>query len=214
MTDPFDGLLMTNELLAPTPEFATELRVRIEGALGFIPNVPPISLHPKGRPSMTRTLPGQHVVTAYICCSGAADALDFYSSVFGAVEVGQRYVDQTDGRIGHAEFVIGDTRLMISDEYPEVGAVSPETLGGSSTMFSLYVDDVDAVFSQAVSSGARGLRVPEDQPYGTRMGSILDPWGHRWSIQTVTDGVERGFDGFDLVSAPTEPVSAPTELTP
>jgi PhnB protein len=150
---------------------------------------------------MTRTPTGHHVVTAYLCCRGASDAIRFYTDVFGAVEVGQRYVDQSDGRLGHAEFRIGDTHVMISDEYPDHGAVSPETLGGSPIMLTLYVDDVDDVFARAVGSGARSLREPEDQPYGARMGAIVDPWGHRWSVQTLTDGVERPTEGFDTVSA-------------
>lgn len=161
---------------------------------------------------MTRTPPGHHVVTAYLCCTGAADAMAFYADVFGAVEVGQRYVDQSDGRIGHGEFTIGDTHLMISDEYPEYGAVSPTTLGGSSIMLSIYVDDVDAVFARAVAGGARGVRPPEDQAYGARMGAIVDPWGHRWSVQTLTDGVERPVDGFDLVPV-AEPTPEPTART-
>ena len=159
---------------------------------------------------MTRTAPGHHVVTAYLCCSGAADAIAFYIDVFGAVETSQRYIDQGDGRVGHGEFTIGDTILMISDEYPDYGAVSPTTLGGSSIMLTVYVDDVDAVFARAVASGARGVRPPEDQPYGARMGAIVDPWGHRWSVQTLTDGVERAIEGFDLVS----PVGAPTGDAP
>ena len=160
---------------------------------------------------MTRTAPGHHVVTAYLCCSGAADAIAFYIDVFGAVETSQRYIDQSDGRVGHGEFTIGDTILMISDEYPDYGAVSPTTLGGSSIMLTVYVDDVDAVFARAVASGARGVRPPEDQPYGARMGAIVDPWGHRWSVQTLTDGVERAIEGFDLVAPVMAPVAAPTE---
>jgi PhnB protein len=211
----FDGLRLRDDPLAPSRQFAESLRARLEHALSANPDVPLISLLPKGRTTMntqtantqtattqTRTPAGHHVVTAYLCCRGAADALAFYTNVFDAVEVGQRYVDQADGLIGHAEFVIGDTHLMISDEYPDYAAVSPETLGGSSVMFTLYVNDVDAVFARAVNAGARGLRQPEDQPYGARMGSLLDPWGHRWSIQTITDGIERPVDGFDLVSMP------------
>ena len=155
---------------------------------------------------MTRTPPGHHTVTAYLCCQGAADAMAFYADVFGAVEVGQRHVDQADGRLGHGEFTIGDTHLMISDEYPDYGALSPTTLGGSTIMLTVYVDDVDAVFARAVAGGARGVRPPENQPYGARMGAIVDPWGHRWSVQTLTDGLERPIDGFDLV-----PVGAVTD---
>jgi PhnB protein len=202
MTDAFDSLRLPDEPLDPSVEFATSLRVRMQRALGIstaasnsrITNVP----SNKGN-TMPRTPDGQHVVTAYLCCNGASDAIAFYTNVFGAVEVGQRYIDAADGRVGHAQFTIGDTQLMISDEYPDYGAVSPTTLGGSPIMLTIYVDDVDAVFANAVTAGARGLREPEDQPYGARMGAILDPWGHRWSVQTITDGVERAIDGFDLV---------------
>jgi PhnB protein len=198
MTDAFDSLKLPDGPLEPTPAFAQILRARIERALGIASL--PMTASTKGN-TMPRTPPGHHVVTAYLSCRGAGDAIAFYADVFGAVEVGQRYVDESDGKIGHAEFVIGDTHLMISDEYPDYGAISPQTLGGSPVMFTVYVDDVDAVFASAVEKGARGLREPEDQPYGARMGAILDPWGHRWSVQTITDGVERPIDGFELSPA-------------
>jgi PhnB protein len=154
---------------------------------------------------MPRTAPGHHVVTAYLCCKGAADALAFYCDVFGAVEVGTRYVDQSDGRVGHADFVIGDTKMMISDEYPDYGAVSPLTLGGTSIALTIYVDSADSVYSRAVAAGANGVREPQDQPYGDRSGTIVDPWGHRWSINEVIDRSVAPMVGFDLVeAAPTE----------
>jgi PhnB protein len=202
MTDAFDSLRLPDEPLAPAPAFAQALRRRVENALGITPVA--TKLITKGN-TMTRTAPGHNVVTAYITCRGASDAIAFYCDIFGAVEDGQRYVDESDGRLGHAEFTIGDTRLMISDEYPDYGAVSPETLGGSPVMFTVYVDDVDTVFARAVAAGARGLRDPEDQPYGARMGSLLDPWGHRWSVQTLTDGIERPIEGFEIVT-PTPPM--------
>ncbi len=197
MTDAFDTLRLPHEPLTPSSVFAEQLRTRVERALGLAA-VP--QTRTKGS-TMTRTAPGHHVVTAYLCCSGASDAIAFYVDVFGAVETGQRYIDQSDGRVGHGEFTIGDTLLMISDEYPDYGALSPTTLGGSSIMLTVYVDDVDAVFARAVAGGARGVRPPEDQPYGARMGAIVDPWGHRWSVQTLTDGIERPVEGFDLVLA-------------
>jgi PhnB protein len=201
MTDSFDSLRLPSDPLDPTTAFAQTLRGRIEHALGIIPV---LTKAPSKGTSMTRTAPGHHVVTAYITCRGAADALAFYCDIFGAVEDGQRYVDESDGRLGHAEFTIGDTRIMLSDEYPDYGAVSPEALGGSPVMFTVYVDDVDTVFARAVAAGARGLRPPEDQPYGARMGALLDPWGHRWSVQTVTDGIERPIEGFELIPAAPE----------
>ncbi len=210
MTDAFDALRLADDPLVPPSHFAELLRTRIERALGLTPAVPvPTAPLPAKGSTMTRTPPGEHVVTAYLCCTGAADAIAFYVDVFGAVETGQRYVDQSDGRLGHGEFMIGDTHLMISDEYPDYGALSPTTLGGSSVMLSVYVDDVDSVFARALASGARGVRPPEDQSYGSRMGAIVDPWGHRWSVQTLTDGIERPVDGFDLVA----PIAAPADVS-
>jgi PhnB protein len=158
---------------------------------------------------MPRTPQGHHTVSAYLSCKGAAAAISFYADVFGAVEVGQRYVDQSDGRIGHAEFQINDTRMMIADEYPEVGSVSPLTLGGSPVSFAIYVDDVDAVYQHALDLGATGQRPPEDQPYGARAAWLLDPWGHRWTVQTLLDQPATSFDGFDLIDV--THTSSPTE---
>lgn len=143
---------------------------------------------------------GFHAVNAYLCAKGAADAIAFYVDVFGALEVAERYIDQTDGRIGHAEFEIGDTRLMISDEYPEMGVLSPTSLGGSSIALNVYVDDVDDIYVRALASGATGLREPSDQFYGERSGGILDPWGHRWSLHSMIEGRDvPAIEGFDVV---------------
>lgn len=159
---------------------------------------------------MPKTPDGVHTVTAYLCAKGAADAIAFYVDIFGAQEVGDRIIDQSDGRVGHATFQIGDTRLMIADEYPEIGVLSPATIGGSAVMLNAYVDDVDDVYARAVAAGATGLREPADQFYGSRSGSILDPWGHRWSLETMIEGRELPvMEGFDLVpsegSAPDTP---------
>src|SRR5262249_3131995 len=87
-----------------------------------------------------------------------------------------------DGRIGHAEMQMGDVRLQLSDEYHEVGADSPRTLGGTAVALSITVDDCDAVWETAIAAGARGERAPEDQPHGNRMAVLPDPFGHRWSL--------------------------------
>jgi PhnB protein len=112
----------------------------------------------------------------------------FYRSVFGAVETMAPIVDER-GRVGHAEFTIGGTRVMISDEHPEIGVLSPTTLGGSATMFNVYVPDADAVVDAAVAAGATLQRAVELQPYGDRSGQILDPWGFRWSVNTHVEDV-------------------------
>ena len=156
-----------------------------------------------------KTLNGARTVTAYLTAKGAAEAITFYADILGAIEVGERYVDQSDGRVGHAEFTIGDTTLMISDEYPEIGVLSPATLGGSPIMLNTYVDDVDASYARAVAAGATGLREPADQFYGSRSAQIIDPWGHRWSLDTVIEGREApALVGFDAVAMADPPAAA------
>ena len=151
--------------------------------------------------TLPRTSPGTRVVTPYLAVRGAAAALAFYAEVFGAVEEGERYVDETDGRIGHAQFRIGDSSLYISDEYPDFQAVGPQTLGGTSVALSVYVHDVDETYGKAIAAGASGLRPPDDQFYG-RAATLLDPWGHRWTIQMVVeDRMLPDVEGFDVITA-------------
>lgn len=121
------------------------------------------------------------MVTPYLCAKDAAAALDFYIAAFGATER-YRYVDDS-GRIGHAEFDIGDSVLYLSDEWAEYRALSPVTLGGNSVSLSLTVDDAEAAFARALEAGARVERPLKDDPYG-RGGWVIDPFGHRWHIYT------------------------------
>ncbi|HJW09354.1 MAG TPA: VOC family protein, partial [Holophagaceae bacterium] len=123
---------------------------------------------------------GYHSVTPYLIVKGGAAALDFYAKAFGA-EVLFR-MDQPDGRVGHAELQIGDSRLMLADEFPEMGAASPATLGGSPVSLLIYVPDVDASFQRAVAAGAKVVRPLEDKFYGDRMASLEDPFGHQWHL--------------------------------
>jgi PhnB protein len=125
---------------------------------------------------------GHHAVTPYLCIKGAASALEFYKQAFDATEL-MRLV-QPDGRIGHSEIRIGDSVIMLSDEFPEIGARSPQTTGGSPVTIHLYVEDVDAVFNQAVAAGAKAKRPVADQFYGDRMGGVEDPFGYTWWIAT------------------------------
>lgn len=121
-------------------------------------------------------------VTPYLCAKGASDAIEFYKRAFGAEE---RYrLDDESGRIGHAEIVVHGSVLYISDEWPEMGVLSPATLSGHSTSFVVDVPDVDAAFQRAVDAGATVERPIKDEPYG-RGGWVIDPFGHRWSIQTA-----------------------------
>lgn len=129
-------------------------------------------------------------LTPYIAVNGAARAIEFYCEAFGARESGARFTEP-NGRIGHAEITFGDFPLMLSDEYPDHGAVSPQSLGGSPLLLHLYVDDVDATVGKAKSLGATVLRDAEDQPYGDRAATLLDPFGHRWMISTPLEQVDK-----------------------
>ena len=119
-------------------------------------------------------------VTTYICASPANEAIEFYAKAFGATEH-YRWVDD-QGRIGHAEVMIGDTLLMLSDEAPDYGALSPKTLGGAATSLVLEVENVDAAWKRALDAGATVARPIAEAPYG-RGGWVIDPFGFRWNIQ-------------------------------
>lgn len=130
-------------------------------------------------------------VTPYLCVDGAAAAIEFYTEVFGATErmrMGGGPGDASD-KVGHAELQIGDGLIILSDEFPEMGAVSPSTIGGSPVTISVYVEDVDDVFARALAAGASALRPVEDQFYGDRSGQFEDPFGHRWSVATHIEDV-------------------------
>lgn len=130
---------------------------------------------------------GYHSVTPYLIIKGAAAAIEFYQKAFGATELFR--MAQPDGRVGHAEIRIGDSTIMMADEFPEMGHVSPKTLGGSAVSLMIYVADVDAVFAQALAAGAAEDRPVEDKFYGDRGGSLVDPFGHVWHIATHTEDV-------------------------
>lgn len=126
-------------------------------------------------------------VTPYLCIDGASAAIDFYCKVFGATE--RMRMPAPDGKIGHAELQIGDSVIMLSDEYPEMGVRGPKSLGGTAVTISVYVDDVDDVFDRAVNAGAKALRPAKDEFYGDRSGQFEDPFGHRWSVATHIEDV-------------------------
>jgi len=129
---------------------------------------------------------GYHTVTPYLIIKGATDAIDFYKTAFGAKEL---FRMDHDGKIGHAEIKIGDSPIMLADESPEMGHKSPQTLGGSPISILLYVEDVDALFNQAVAAGRKVDRPLEDKFYGDRGGSLTDPFGHIWHIATHKEDV-------------------------
>lgn len=128
---------------------------------------------------------GYHSVTPYLIVRGGAAALDFYKKAFGAVELMR--LDGPEGKVGHAEIRIGDSTVMLADEFPEMGAISPQTLGGSGVGLMIYVEDVDAHFKQALQAGGTEIRPVKDQFYGDRSGTLKDPFGHQWTIATHTE---------------------------
>ncbi|MCZ7537057.1 MAG: VOC family protein [Acidimicrobiia bacterium] len=126
-------------------------------------------------------------VTPYLYISGASDAIDFYVKVFGATE--RSRLAGSDGKVGHAEIEIGDSVIMLADEFPDMGASSPTTVGGTPVSLHVYVEDVDATVERAVSAGATLTRPVENRFYGDRSGQLRDPWGHEWSIATHVEDV-------------------------
>jgi PhnB protein len=133
--------------------------------------------------NMTKPVPdGYHTVTPYLIVGGCERALAFYKEAFAAVEHDR--MQDTSGKVRHAEIDIGNSRVMLADEHPEVGALSPTTIGGSPVSIHLYVEDVDAVVARALAAGAQLTRPVADQFYGDRIGGITDPFGHRWFIAT------------------------------
>jgi PhnB protein len=130
---------------------------------------------------------GYHTATPYLIVNGAAQAIEFYKKAFGATEIMR--MAQPGGKVGHAEIKIGDSIIMLADESPDVGARSPQSIGGSPVSIMLYVEDVDRIFSQAVAAGAKVKRPVADQFYGDRTGGIEDPFGHLWYIATHKEDV-------------------------
>jgi PhnB protein len=137
---------------------------------------------------MVKPVPdGYGTVTPYITLSEAAKAIAFYKKAFGAVE--EHRFEGPEGKIGHAEIRIGNSKIMLADEFPEMGCKSAKTLGGSPSMLYLYVDDVDAFCAKAVEAGAKIIDPVKDQFYGDRSGGLEDPFGNRWYVATHVEDV-------------------------
>lgn len=130
---------------------------------------------------------GYHTATPYLIVRNAASAIEFYKKAFGATEL-VRMADPS-GKVRHAEIKIGDSPVMLADEFPEEGVRSPQSFGGSPVSFYIYVEDVDAVFGQAIAAGAKVARPVADQFYGDRNGGVTDPFGHVWYIATHKEDV-------------------------
>ena len=125
---------------------------------------------------------GYHTATSYLSISGAKDAIEFYKLAFGATEV--FCMDTPTGEVAHAEIRIGDSQIMLGEACEDSPMPSPDTLGGSTVAVHLYVEDVDAMFEQAIDAGALDIKSVEDQFYGDRMGTLKDPFGHIWFVST------------------------------
>ncbi|RPI29213.1 MAG: VOC family protein [Acidobacteria bacterium] len=131
----------------------------------------------------TRPVPeGLNTVTPYLTVRNCAQALEFYKKAFGAKELGR--MPFPDGRIAHSDIQIGNSRLFLCDEFPEMGNKSPETLGGTPINLLVYVDNVDSAFKIATQAGAAPVEQPKDMFWGDRWATVRDPYGHTWNIAT------------------------------
>lgn len=129
---------------------------------------------------------GYHSVTPYLTVDDAGKAIDFYTRAFGAREILRMPMGD---KTAHAEIKIGDSHVMLSDEWPDMGYLGPKSRGGATSSLMVYVPDVDAAFRQALDAGATEERAVADQFWGDRMGTLVDPFGHRWSLATHKEEV-------------------------
>lgn len=130
---------------------------------------------------------GYHTVTPYLIIDGAAEAIDFYTRVLGATETLR--MGGPDGRVGHAEITFDESKIMLADENPEMGFTGPKSIGGTPVSIHVYVEDVDAIYGQAIDAGAEEIRPVKDQFYGDRTGTFKDPFGHVWTVSTHIEDV-------------------------
>lgn len=130
---------------------------------------------------------GYRGATPYLCVKDAAKALEFYKKAFGAKELMR--MGEPGGKIGHAEIKIGEAIIMLADEFPDYGYLSPQSIGGTPVSMMIYVEDVDGFVNKAVAAGATVMRPVEDQFYGDRSAQLEDPFGHRWHFATHIEDV-------------------------
>jgi PhnB protein len=130
---------------------------------------------------------GFHAVTPYLIVRDAARAIEFYQRAFGAKE--RVRMPMPDGKVGHAELMIGNSIIMLGDEFPQMGNKSPETLNGTPVGFALYVKNVDEAFARAVQAGATVKEPVDNKFWGDRAGSVIDPFGHKWTLLTHIEDV-------------------------
>ena len=129
---------------------------------------------------------GYHSVTPYLVIDGAAEAIRFYSEAFGATEVLRMPMGD---KVAHAEIKIGDSHVMLSDEWPDMDLLGPAKRGGATASLMIYLTEVDVAFQRALDAGASQERPVEDQFWGDRMGTLVDPFGHRWTLATHIEDV-------------------------
>jgi len=157
---------------------------------------------------MTNPIPdGYNSVTPYLVVDDAAKAIEFYKQAFGAEE---KFRMPMGDRIGHAELKIGDSFVMLADEFPSMDHLGPKSRGGTTVSLLLYVNDVDSSYKTAIDAGAKQLRPIENQFWGDRMGSLTDPFGHQWSLATHVEDVsedemERRMQAFSAQQKEAEP---------
>ena len=130
---------------------------------------------------------GYHSVTPHLMVNGGVAAIEFYKKAFGAVELFR--FPAPGGKIGHAEIKIGDSPIMLADEFPDMGYLGPKSIGGSPVSLLIYVEDVDSVFNRAVEAGATAKEAVTDKFYGDRTGTVVDPFGHIWHVATHKEDV-------------------------
>ena len=136
---------------------------------------------------MVKPIPdGYHSVTPYLIVDDAKAAIDFYKQAFGATE---KFRLPMGDKIGHAEIRIGDSFVMLADEFPDMGHLGPKARGGTTVSLMIYVEDVDSAFKRAIEAGGKEERPVENQFWGDRMGTLSDPFGHKWSLATTVEEV-------------------------
>jgi PhnB protein len=196
--DPFEYLHRPNQPATPRAGFQSALKSALAQAAAEPTYTDQINVDFTSQQHAKRKLTMTTSVIPYLCMTDAKAALDFYVTAFGAVET-SRLLDPKDGRVGHAEIQLGENMVYLSDEFPEIGVRSPTHADFHSTSLVLNVSDADAVFTQAVAAGATIERPLADQFYGQRSGTILDPYGYRWMINSpietlTTEEQQRRYD--------------------
>ena len=188
MPDPLEQLRSPDDPVAPREEFRWVLRRRIVDALGVDPARIPVdpadltALPQEATTMNSTTTIAVTAITPYLTVHDAAAAIAFYTDAFGAVE--EFRMPGPDGKLMHACVRIGDSQLMLVDEFPEHGSVGPKALNGSPVTIHHFVEDVDAVVKRAEAAGARVTMPPTDMFWGDRYATLEDPFGHRWSVAT------------------------------